>query len=249
MNQKEVFEASRRRAEDRGVHARQRHLRHRDAEGHRRDSCRSSTCPTPSRRRSPTTDSARPVGRGLQGQGDRRRRAARGQPAQRCDPDHPRDGQAALVADGRAEHGSGLVRGPISQDARQACRRAAELRALVRPEQEDEQDARRPRSPSPPPASISTPTRSTLSRRCWSRPTPTSAPGRPIPRRWPTRSARPASRTTSSTGPGIQFDAKGQNDKLRNSAIQNRAGKLVTVAPKGATNAKAEWPMKPYDKR
>ena len=52
-----------------------------------------------------------------------------------------------------------------------------------------------------------------------------------------------------STGPGIQFDAKGQNDKLKNAAIQNRAGKLVTVAPKGATNAKAEWPMKPYDKR
>ena len=52
-----------------------------------------------------------------------------------------------------------------------------------------------------------------------------------------------------SPGPGIQFDAKGQNDKLRNSAIQNRGGKLVTVAPKGSTNAKAEWPMKPYDKR
>jgi len=63
-----------------------------------------------------------------------------------------------------------------------------------------------------------------------------------------------AIRTTNITenvspGPGIQFDAKGQNDKLRNSAIQNRGGKLVTVAPKGATNAKAEWPMKPYDKR
>ena len=52
-----------------------------------------------------------------------------------------------------------------------------------------------------------------------------------------------------STGPGIQFDAKGQNDKLKNSAIQNRGGKLVTVAPKGATNAKAEWPMVAYDKR
>jgi branched-chain amino acid transport system substrate-binding protein len=52
-----------------------------------------------------------------------------------------------------------------------------------------------------------------------------------------------------STGPGIQFDAKGQNDKLKNAGIQNRGGKLVTVAPKGATNAKAEWPMKPYDKR
>ncbi len=52
-----------------------------------------------------------------------------------------------------------------------------------------------------------------------------------------------------SPGPGIQFDAKGQNDKLLNSAIQNRDGKLVTVAPKVAANAKAEMPMKPYDKR
>lgn len=52
-----------------------------------------------------------------------------------------------------------------------------------------------------------------------------------------------------STGPGISFNAKGQNDKLKNAAIQNRGGKLVTVAPKGATNAKAEWPMTPYDKR
>ena len=45
-----------------------------------------------------------------------------------------------------------------------------------------------------------------------------------------------------STGPGIQFDAKGQNDKLKNSAIQNRGGKLVTVAPKDAANAKPELP-------
>ncbi len=52
-----------------------------------------------------------------------------------------------------------------------------------------------------------------------------------------------------STGTGISFDAKGQNVKLKNSAIQNRGGKLVTVAPKGATNAKAEWPMTAYDKR
>ena len=52
-----------------------------------------------------------------------------------------------------------------------------------------------------------------------------------------------------STGPGIQFNAKGQNDKLKNAGIQNRGGKLVTVAPKGATNAKAEWPMAAYDKR
>ena len=52
-----------------------------------------------------------------------------------------------------------------------------------------------------------------------------------------------------SPGPGIQFDAKGQNDKLKDSAIQNRGGKLVTVAPKEAANAKPELPMKPYDKR
>jgi branched-chain amino acid transport system substrate-binding protein len=52
-----------------------------------------------------------------------------------------------------------------------------------------------------------------------------------------------------STGPGISFDAKGQNSKLKNSGIQNRGGKLVTVAPKDAANAKAEWPMAPYDKR
>jgi branched-chain amino acid transport system substrate-binding protein len=63
-----------------------------------------------------------------------------------------------------------------------------------------------------------------------------------------------AIRTTNITdnvspGPGISFNEKGQNDKLRNSAIQNRGGKLVTVAPKGATNAKAQWPMVAYDKR
>src|SRR5262249_6587870 len=52
-----------------------------------------------------------------------------------------------------------------------------------------------------------------------------------------------------STGPGIAFDAKGQNDKLKNSAIQNRGGKLLTVAPKSAANAQVDWPLKPYDKR
>jgi branched-chain amino acid transport system substrate-binding protein len=52
-----------------------------------------------------------------------------------------------------------------------------------------------------------------------------------------------------SIGPGIKFDAKGQNATLKNAAIQNRDGKLVTVAPKGAANAKVQWPMRPYDKR
>jgi len=52
-----------------------------------------------------------------------------------------------------------------------------------------------------------------------------------------------------SPGPGIQFNAKGQNDKLKDSAIQNRGGKLVTVAPKDAADAKPQLPMAPYDKR
>jgi branched-chain amino acid transport system substrate-binding protein len=52
-----------------------------------------------------------------------------------------------------------------------------------------------------------------------------------------------------SPGPGIQFDAKGQNSALKNSAIQNRGGKLVTIAPKTASNAKPEHPMKPYNNR
>ena len=52
-----------------------------------------------------------------------------------------------------------------------------------------------------------------------------------------------------SIGPGIRFNDKGQNDKLRNAAIQNRGGKLVTVAPKAAANAKAKFPMKAYQER
>ena len=52
-----------------------------------------------------------------------------------------------------------------------------------------------------------------------------------------------------SPGPGILFNAKGQNDKLLLSAIQNRGGKTVTVAPKAAANAKVEWPLTPYNKR
>jgi branched-chain amino acid transport system substrate-binding protein len=52
-----------------------------------------------------------------------------------------------------------------------------------------------------------------------------------------------------SIGPGIQFNAKGQNDKLKNGAIQNRGSKLLVLAPKEAANAKPEWPMKPYQSR
>ncbi len=52
-----------------------------------------------------------------------------------------------------------------------------------------------------------------------------------------------------SIGPGITFDAKGQNVGLKCGAVQNRGGKQVTVAPKAAANAKLEWPMKPYSER
>jgi branched-chain amino acid transport system substrate-binding protein len=52
-----------------------------------------------------------------------------------------------------------------------------------------------------------------------------------------------------SIGPGIQFNAKGQNDKLKCGTIQNRGGKLVTLAPKDAASAKPEWPMAPYANR
>ena len=63
-----------------------------------------------------------------------------------------------------------------------------------------------------------------------------------------------AIRTTNITdnvsiGPGIAFNAKGQNDKLKCGTIQNRGGKLVTLAPKGAANAKPEWPMASYQNR
>jgi branched-chain amino acid transport system substrate-binding protein len=50
-------------------------------------------------------------------------------------------------------------------------------------------------------------------------------------------------------GPGIKFDAKGQNTGVKCGAIQNRGGKQATIAPKQAANAKLEWPMKPYQDR
>ena len=53
----------------------------------------------------------------------------------------------------------------------------------------------------------------------------------------------------ASIGPGIKFDAKGQNTGVKCGAIQNRGGKQVTIAPKQAANAKLEWPMKSYQDR
>jgi branched-chain amino acid transport system substrate-binding protein len=63
-----------------------------------------------------------------------------------------------------------------------------------------------------------------------------------------------AIRTTNITnnisiGPGITFNEKGQNDKLKCAAIQNRVGKFVTIAPKEAADAKPELPMIPYSQR
>ena len=100
------------------------------------------------------------------------------------------------------------------------------------------------RSPKPIQGSTSTPITSTRSRLCLWRRTRSSAHARPTRKRSPTLSARPTS-PTSELGPGIQFNERGQNDKLKNAAIQNRGGKLLTVAPKGASNAKPNGPSPP----
>ena len=60
-----------------------------------------------------------------------------------------------------------------------------------------------------------------------------------------------AIRTTNITdnvsiGPGIRFNAKGQNDQVRVAAVQNRGGRLVTVAPKDVADSKPQWPLPPY---
>jgi branched-chain amino acid transport system substrate-binding protein len=50
-------------------------------------------------------------------------------------------------------------------------------------------------------------------------------------------------------GPAITFNDKGQNTKTRNSAIQNRGGKLISVAPKEAAVGKPIWPMRAWNAR
>jgi branched-chain amino acid transport system substrate-binding protein len=52
-----------------------------------------------------------------------------------------------------------------------------------------------------------------------------------------------------SIGPGIQFNEKGQNAGVKDGAIQNRDGKLVTVAPVTAANAEPVWPLPNYNER
>lgn len=50
-------------------------------------------------------------------------------------------------------------------------------------------------------------------------------------------------------GPGIRFNEKGQNPDTKNSGIQNRGGKNVTILPEAAANAKPIWPMRGWRKR
>ena len=172
----------------------------------------------------------------------------RGQPAQRCDAADARTGQAALDAAGDHEHGAGLVRRPISQDARQAVRRADQLRSVPGSEQEARQGVGSRARQADPGVNLSTNHVYTFEALLIAADAYKRA-GSADP-----KALADAIRATNITdnvsiGPGIQFNAKGQNDKLKNGAIQNRGGKLVTLAPKEAANAKPEWPMKPYQNR
>ena len=63
-----------------------------------------------------------------------------------------------------------------------------------------------------------------------------------------------AIRTTNITdnvspGPGIQFDEKGQNDKLKNSGHPESRRQARHRRAEGRRQRQAEWPMSPYDKR
>ena len=185
------------RAEVGRVHARQRHVRHRDAARHRRRDADASTCPTRSRRRSPTI---------------RPRAISRSR-----SPRPRRAGADALLVVSRLNDAILLTRELVKQrwtpqgvlSMGPGWYEDQYLKTLGKlsdgplsfvpwydPNKKMSQGARKLRSARSIRRSRSTPTTSIRSRRCWSRPTPTSAPARPIPRRSPTRSARPTSRTT-----------------------------------------------------
>jgi branched-chain amino acid transport system substrate-binding protein len=51
------------------------------------------------------------------------------------------------------------------------------------------------------------------------------------------------------TGPGISFDAKGQNANVKNSAVQNRGGKNLVILPKEAAVTEPIWPMRGWRQR
>ncbi len=50
-------------------------------------------------------------------------------------------------------------------------------------------------------------------------------------------------------GPGIHFNEKGQNPDTKNSGVQNRDGKNLSVLPVAAAVTKPVWPMTPFRKR
>ena len=50
-------------------------------------------------------------------------------------------------------------------------------------------------------------------------------------------------------GPGIKFNANGQNPDTKNSLVQNRDGKIIPVMPKAAAAGAPIWPMRAWDKR
>ena len=149
---------------------------------------------------------------------------------------------------GDPQHGPGLVRGPVSQDARQARRRPAQLRAWYDPNKKLSKQLEAALAKKYPGVNMNTNHIYTFEALL------VAADAYKRAKSADPKALADAIRATNitenvSTGPGISFNAKGQNDKLKNAAIQNRGGKLVTVAPKGSTNAKAQWPMPAYDKR
>ena len=122
-------------AAHRGVHARQRHVRPGDGEGHRRGAAAAHAAAVQGRGHDLLRPGGEgPHGRGREGQGDEGGFPAARLPAQRRDHPAPRDGQAALVPDGRDQPGlAGDVRGAVLQDARQALGALRLQCALVQP--------------------------------------------------------------------------------------------------------------------
>ncbi len=133
-NQKELFEATGKAPKIGRVHARQRHLRHLDAAGASAASCRSSTC----RYKIVETIAYDPTARDLSVEVAKAKATGAealldGQPPQRRHPAHARNGQAALVADGGAQHGARAgTRTSILKTLGKLADGPIELRALVR---------------------------------------------------------------------------------------------------------------------
>jgi len=56
-------------------------------------------------------------------------------------------------------------------------------------------------------------------------------------------------RENVTVGPGVHFDAKGQNPDTKTSLIQVQGGKPAAIVPAAAADAKPSWPMRAWDKR